>query len=501
MIPKPTHESSKYYFLTEEGIESFNKTTGLNYQSDDFFHSVYVTSSFFNVIQAESDLIERAKDVLPFVQKTEKDKKDVYKKLLEEIKKHLEIMRKPYLKKLSHEKITEWKKEDILPEVKEFGLDQKQYERIIKEVYVAVPQLFKGNDDQRKLILRLFPALLSSEEKGYVLKILDQVYTLSPEEKKILSELLERTTLSNITRTIKEIDDRMNILSVLEKILFDKDVNKYTKEVVHLQKILDESFWIFGEDYRLLASAEGSIKKTLISFKDKILRKEDVKIENNSRKEIDIFLAKVDQTSQKVSCVVVEIKRPSVKLGKKQYDQIYEYMDRDEEKRKTFFKLYNEIEMLYEIISPDAFLRPYIDKYITFSSVYQVVRNAYTDHISIDREFQKKTAELVREHIQSSPIKLGTELVQLDEKGIQLIKDKNQPDEVKIINLIKSIQKLAEEKSNDPVLISVKERAENIMDAYSSRQMSTQEALKQLLALLKTHYKIQGNVNRKDLKQ
>ena len=156
---------------------------------------------------------------------------------------------------------------------------------------------------------------------------------------------------------------------------------------------------------------------------------------------------------------------------------------RDEEKRKTFFKLYNEIEMLYEIISPDAFLRHYVDQYITLSSVYQVVRNAYTERVSIDREFQKKTAELVQEHIQSSPVKLGVEIVQLDEKGIGLLKEKNQPDEVKIINLIKSIQRLAEEKSNDPVLISVKERAEDIMDAYSSRQMTTQEALKQLLAL------------------
>lgn len=156
---------------------------------------------------------------------------------------------------------------------------------------------------------------------------------------------------------------------------------------------------------------------------------------------------------------------------------------RDEEKRKTFFKLYNEIEMFYEIISPDAFLRPYIDSYMTLSSMYQVVRNAYAKQIHIDREFQKKTAELVQEHIQSSPIKLGTELIKLDEKGIEIIKEKNQPDEVKIINLIKSIQKLAEEKANDPVLISVKERAETIMDAYSSRQMTTQEALKQLLGL------------------
>jgi type I restriction enzyme R subunit len=162
---------------------------------------------------------------------------------------------------------------------------------------------------------------------------------------------------------------------------------------------------------------------------------------------------------------------------------------RDDEKRKAFFKLFNEIEMLYEIISPDAFLRPYIDDYTTLSSMYQVLRNAYAKQIHIDREFQKKTSELVQDHIQSSPVSLGTELIKLDEKGIEIIKDKNQPDEVKIINLIKSIQKLAEENSGDPVLISVKERAENIMDAYSNRQMTTQEALKQLLELAENEAK------------
>jgi type I restriction enzyme R subunit len=145
--------------------------------------------------------------------------------------------------------------------------------------------------------------------------------------------------------------------------------------------------------------------------------------------------------------------------------------------------------MLYEIISPDAFLRPYLDKYITLSSMYQVVRNAYAKRVHIDREFQKKTSELVQEYIQSSPIKLGAELIKLDEKGIQIIKDKNQPDEVKIINLIKSIRKLAADKSDDPVLISVKERAGNIMDAYSSRQMTTQEALKHLIELAENEAK------------
>ena len=110
-------------------------------------------------------------------------------------------------------------------------------------------------------------------------------------------------------------------------------------------------------------------------------------------------------------------------------------------------------------------------------------RDGYTERVAMNGEFQKNNGRLVPEHIQSSPVKLSVEIVQIEEKGIALIKDKNQPDEVKIINLIKSIQRQAEEKSNDPVLISVKERAEDIMDAYSRRQMTTQEALKQLLVL------------------
>ena len=58
---------------------------------------------------------------------------------------------------------------------------------------------------------------------------------------------------------------------------------------------------------------------------------------------------------------------------------------RDEEKRKAFFNLYNEIEMLYEIISPDAFLRPYVDRYTTLSSMYQVIRNAYAKQVQTYR--------------------------------------------------------------------------------------------------------------------
>jgi hypothetical protein len=48
----------------------------------------------------------------------------------------------------------------------------------------------------------------------------------------------------------------------------------------------------------------------------------------------------------------------------KDVDTLIEHF-RDPERRKALFKEYKEIEMLYEIISPDAFLRPFIDDYGT----------------------------------------------------------------------------------------------------------------------------------------
>jgi type I restriction enzyme, R subunit len=63
------------------------------------------------------------------------------------------------------------------------------------------------------------------------------------------------------------------------------------------------------------------------------------------------------------------------KFDDKDVDNLIEHF-RDKGRREEFFKEYKEVEMLYEIISPDAFLRPFIDDYTTLSAVYAVVRNA-----------------------------------------------------------------------------------------------------------------------------
>jgi type I restriction enzyme R subunit len=166
----------------------------------------------------------------------------------------------------------------------------------------------------------------------------------------------------------------------------------------------------------------------------------------------------------------------------KDTDNLISYF-RDKSKRKEFFKLYKEIEMLYEIISPDKFLRPYIDTYATLSAIYQVVRNAYAKRVQVDREFQRKTNELVQSKVAGSVPNFNNEFFEINEKTIQKIKDTQDNDNTRVINLIKSIEKIADENSDDPFLIGIKERAEAVEENYETRQLSTQEALEEIRKL------------------
>ncbi len=156
---------------------------------------------------------------------------------------------------------------------------------------------------------------------------------------------------------------------------------------------------------------------------------------------------------------------------------------RDPERRKEFFKEYKEIEMLYEIISPDAFLRPFIDDYATLSNIYVVVRNAYARRVYVDRDFQKKTNELVQEHVGADRLRARRPLdfVEINADTIKLIKEKRGGEGTKVINLIKSIEKTAEENSDDPFLIAMAERAQAVQESFEQRQTSTADALEKLL--------------------
>ena len=163
----------------------------------------------------------------------------------------------------------------------------------------------------------------------------------------------------------------------------------------------------------------------------------------------------------------------------KDVDDLIEHF-RDKDRRKEFFKEYKEIEMLYEIISPDAYLRPYIEDYTTVSRIYCVVRKAYTKRVMVDRDFQRKTNELVQKHIGAKLEDPENPFVFIDKVTLDTIAAKDEGKATKVINLVKAIEKQAEDESDDPFLVAMAERAKAVQEAFEDRQTTTEKALAEL---------------------
>ena len=153
---------------------------------------------------------------------------------------------------------------------------------------------------------------------------------------------------------------------------------------------------------------------------------------------------------------------------------------RDKDRRKAFFKEYKEIEMLYEIISPDKFLRPFIEDYQMLSSIYQVVAKAYTNRVYVDREFQRKTNELVQGRVGAFLEEESQGSVEINTETLEAILKKKSGKATKVINLIKAIEKSAEENRENPFLIALSDLARAVQEGFEDRQKSTEEALNDL---------------------
>lgn len=162
---------------------------------------------------------------------------------------------------------------------------------------------------------------------------------------------------------------------------------------------------------------------------------------------------------------------------------VYDFSNKD--KRDEFNRFYREVGMLYEIISPDASLRPYIDDYTTLSEIFKILHNAFDPRIYVDREFLRKTAALVRDKITSTAIDASLPIYPMDNDLIEKLKAKHATDTVRVINLIKIIRQWVEGgQEKEPYLIEIGERAEKVRGLYEDRQLTTKEALAELEKLV-----------------
>ncbi len=340
------HEKMKenycVYYLNDEGIERYEETTKLNKKDTGFHHSVYVSSSYFeyfsplreannkNELQISIDFPES------IVKKTNKDK--VFKDLWKIISDWLLDKQKVFITDVGGIELwNKYVKKGVVEEPKneyEMPLYTELKETVIG-IYSVQPRIFTNlEEDQAKALIGCLQLLLQTNKRNDLLVILDRITKMTDEERNKLALILETTELSQITNTIDMLQGRLKVVSALKAMVFDKSLNAY--EVSDIQAMVSSAFWLFGENYNIVTEAEPDFQQALESYLQKINKEvkgiskskiNEVKIKHpDANKEMDIFAFRQNKISNTIENIVVELKRPNVKLGEIEVSQIKTYM-------------------------------------------------------------------------------------------------------------------------------------------------------------------------------
>ena len=150
-------------------------------------------------------------------------------------------------------------------------------------------------------------------------------------------------------------------------------------------------------------------------------------------------------------------------------------------KREKFYQFFKDVEALYEILSPSAELAGYINNFRNLATLYQIVRNAFSAKTTFYGDVAKKTELLIREEAESYGIKQSDKIVEIDEETLAGIKTSKSSDNNKVVNLVKTLTRAADDKGNrEPYLVLIGERAQAIVEAFDDSHQSSAEALRQL---------------------
>jgi len=310
------NQSSRYYLINSKGKEVFVETTTLNNKGDDFYHSIYVKSIYFDSFHVLKNRGE-----------------NTFSELIKLIDTYLKRKRKPYIDQFANNKFQRFEKEKILPKFSKFEEQVKKpiFEKAVKEVISFAPSLVssKTNNSQVKILLELINRLLDDDKSRDILYDILSVL-LDNENKEYLEELkrlLDNYGLKNILGTIQLIERRKETIERLMKMIYDE--NKYYLES-DLQKEIEESFWIFGEEYNLMIGAEeDDFNKLRKIYCENVLKLKPQEYENDklSKRQVDLFICAQTEEGRCNKHLIVEIKKPSLNLTKDHYRQIEDYKD------------------------------------------------------------------------------------------------------------------------------------------------------------------------------
>jgi len=188
----------------------------------------------------------------------------------------------------------------------------------------------RADNGLKKITLRLLKEAVAHNPDS-VSRILNAVFNLPKCRQDEFSGLLERTELGNIIAASSLITDRIVSLQVLKEMVFEPKQRTTIKERGELDVLVRDNTWLFGENFHITMAERGLTKimnrvseeLSIKRSRERRGRKPDGKIGR-----VDAFMGRLVPHSNPNhrEFFLVELKRPSRKVGRKELDQLEDYV-------------------------------------------------------------------------------------------------------------------------------------------------------------------------------
>lgn len=324
-------EYSKYYYLDGSNKEKFKENTTLNNKGDNFYHSVYITSTLFD--DFDFTVVTGGQMRLKLAGHSRED--EAFKYIKKEIDNLIREKRTPFIKLHAKKFLKTVEEKEAYPDFdKSNPVDNFKKEcldELISTVYYVEPKILSGlNKPQLKTIIRMFALVMESGERDSFVKIIDSVVNMSKDERDELAGALEYTTMSNISKTILLLKDRAQAVADLKELVFNKELG--AGEINAIQPFIEKHYWLFGEQYHLVTAEEPdfeeALRRYLYILDGETYTRAEIKIDDpDKRKQMDIFTVRQMKNGDVKGSIIVELKHPNIILGYKELEQVKRYKD------------------------------------------------------------------------------------------------------------------------------------------------------------------------------
>ncbi|NJO35235.1 MAG: DNA mismatch repair protein [Rhodospirillales bacterium] len=320
LIEWKTSTERVVYLCTENGFPLQRRQP--RFHTPGFQFSAYLKSTYISKLH-ESGALELA-EMNPALQ-------EIYETAQDQIKDYF----KGREAEAARSEIEQWKTEHVYPYIDEPKTSVEEAERKVFDIVALnvnrhLPEFSESSRKTKAFQLRMLRQAIErgSEE---LQKILIEVLELPERKQRELAKLLEEASLANVISASKLVADRLKFLGGIEALLFDPVYKNHLKERSQLHRILaDNNTWLFGEEFSLTVDDQSLtevLRKHRKAIGDDTVIDTPVTRIDGKKGIVDLMLSRsVPQNRQdEREHLIVELKRPTVKLGMAEITQVKSY--------------------------------------------------------------------------------------------------------------------------------------------------------------------------------